>query len=202
MVIFVTIKLAYFTSKKEKGVVFLKKCAKFGALFVLMLSLLLVPAALAANEIRVTIDGAFIQFDVPPQAINNRTMVPLRAIFESLGASVEWDGNTQTVYAYKDDITVISTLGQRTMYVNGEAREMDVAPIAINGRILVPARFVAEAFDCTVTWSGADKIVVIETNFSSADNDLEEPNSTETESDDDSQNYDGLPDEIIREQEE
>ena len=119
----------------------------------------------AYNEIKIAIDGDYIDFDVAPQIINNRTMVPLRAIFESLGADVEWDNDTQTVIAVKDDITVTTTIGSTIMYVNNTKKIIDTAPIIISGRTLIPVRFIAEAFDCEVEWDGDNNIVDITSSY-------------------------------------
>ena len=65
-----------------------------------LLSVTLVSAS--GSDISVVLDGRKIEFDVQPQIINDRTMVPMRAIFEKLGALVEWNQDTQTVTASKD----------------------------------------------------------------------------------------------------
>ncbi len=67
---------------------------------ILVFAMLLLPA-MASREIRVMVDGKYIDFDVPPQVINSRTMVPVRAIFEELGADVEWYGATRVVEIIK-----------------------------------------------------------------------------------------------------
>lgn len=117
----------------------------------------------SSNAIKVYIDNKIVSFDVQPQLIGGRTMVPLRAIFEGLGATVEWDNNTQTVTAYNEVKIVKATIGSNTMTVNGANKTMDVAPMIVDGRTLVPARFVAEAFDCDVEWDGNTKTVSITT---------------------------------------
>lgn len=131
----------------------------------LILSFMLSPMALASDGIKVLVNGEFVQFDVQPQVIDDRTMVPLRAIFEKLGAQVDWDSHTQTLTATRDDIVVVSTIGDKIMYINGGARTMDVAPAVINGRTLVPVRFVAEAFDCYVEWDGGSRTAYIESSY-------------------------------------
>lgn len=136
-----------------------------GRIFALLLALVLlfsvqVPA-FSANDITVYVDNIRLEFDVQPQMISGRTMVPLRAIFEALGATVEWDGATQTVTAYNDQYFVIARIGDTSMTVNNTLKTMDIAPLILNGRTLVPARFVAEAFDCTVQWIGETRSVYI-----------------------------------------
>lgn len=119
----------------------------------------------ADNDITVKLDGKTLEFDVQPQLIGGRTMVPLRVIFESLGAVVEWDNDTSTVIAYNEFYFVKATIGNNTMIVNGKEKQMDVPPMTVNDRTLVPARFVAEAFNCNVEWDGNTKTVYITSGY-------------------------------------
>ena len=119
-------------------------------------------AALAADDdIKVTLDGQAIAFDVQPQIIDERTMVPLRAIFEALGASVDWDQETQTVTAAKGDTKIALTIGKNVIYVNDKPIELDVAPLIIDERTLVPVRAIAESFGLDVDWDGENATVII-----------------------------------------
>ena len=81
---------------------------------------------LAGNclAIDLVIDGEKLELDVPPQLVEQRTLVPLRAIFEKLGATVEWDQATQTATATKGTDVVQITIDSTTAYVNGEAKEL------------------------------------------------------------------------------
>lgn len=105
--------------------------------------------------IDVYLDGAKIDFDVEPTVINNRTMVPLRAIFEKLGAEVSWHQETQSVTAFRDGKHVSLTLGKPSICVDDSKFALDVSPVAIDGRTLVPLRAVSEAFDVRVEWDQA-----------------------------------------------
>lgn len=118
----------------------------------------------ASNPVSVTIDGTPIYFDVQPTIIDGRTMVPLRAIFEALGATVEWDGDTQTVTSVKKDTTIQLTIGDANLYVNGEAKALDVPAQIMDSRTLVPVRAISEAFGCQVDWNAANRIVSIVVN--------------------------------------
>lgn len=111
--------------------------------------------------ITVTVDGEAVVFDAQPEMVNERTMVPMRAIFEKLGAKVSWDQPTQTVTAVTADKTVIATVGEMSMFVNGEEKVMDVAPYIKEERTYVPARFVSEALDCKVDWDQENYTVII-----------------------------------------
>ncbi len=116
------------------------------------------------KEITVTINGSPVSFDQPPMIQNDRTLVPLRAIFEALGGTVGWDDATQTVTSTKGDITVRLTIGSNLLFVNGSAVTLDVPAQLVNGRTLVPARAVAEAFRCRVDWDDENQVVLITTN--------------------------------------
>ncbi len=128
---------------------------------VLMLSMLPGIGAAAQQDVKVVLFGQMLQFDVPPQLINGRTMVPLRVIFESIGATVGWDDATQTVTSTKDATTVSLTIGVPSITVNGNAIALDTAPCVIDGRTLVPARAVSEAFGLKVDWDDISWTVFI-----------------------------------------
>lgn len=120
-------------------------------------------SANAANgNISVMLDGKTLEFEQPPVIVEERTLVPLRAIFESLGADVEWDDETKTVTSVKDDVTVKMTIGDSAFEKNGEKLELDVpAQIVGDGYTMVPARAVAESFGVDVKWEDDTKTVVL-----------------------------------------
>ena len=115
------------------------------------------------EEITVLIDGEKVYFDQPPIIIDDRTLVPLRAIFEALGAQVDWDGNTQTITSKKGETKIVMTIGKPQMYKNEEIVALDVAPQLISDRTVVPVRAIAEAFGCDVEWNGETSTVIITT---------------------------------------
>lgn len=113
------------------------------------------------DNIKVLLNNNEIAFDVPPQIISNRTMVPMRAIFEAMGATVSWDDSTKTVRADKENSEIMMTAGQNIMFVNLSPVSLDAPPQIIDGRTLVPVRAIAESFDCDVKWDGESKTVII-----------------------------------------
>lgn len=115
------------------------------------------------SPVKVEIDEQEVAFDVPPFIEQDRTFVPVRAIFESLGATIQWDGTTKTVTAVKDDTTVVLVIGKKEITVNGTVKTLDVAPQIVHDRTLVPARAVSEAFGYQVGWDGTTKIVSVST---------------------------------------
>ena len=148
----------------QKGGMMMKFLRKICSLcLVLLLLLTMATSVLASDGVTVKIDGEIISFDVPPQIINDRTMVPLRAIFEALGATVVWDGNTQTVTSVKDDTTIRLTINAQVMYVNGEEVLLDSPACLVNDRTLVPIRAVSEAFQNKVNWIAEERTVEIRT---------------------------------------
>lgn len=117
------------------------------------LSVLISVAAFANDAIFVTIDGNYVWFDTEPQIISGRTMVPIRGIFEYMGATVEWEETTKTAICTKGETTVKMTVNSADMYVNDQVRKMDVVPCIVGSHILAPARFVAEAFGGEAFWN-------------------------------------------------
>ena len=120
---------------------------------------------LAGNclAIDLVVDGEKLALDVPPQVVEQRTLVPLRAIFEKLGATVEWDQTTQTATATKGTDVGQITIDSTTAYVNGQAQTLDVPAMAVDGRTLVPVRFVSEALQADVQWIQETQTVQITT---------------------------------------
>lgn len=117
-----------------------------------------------SREVTVVIDDVLFTFqDQKPIIENDRTLVPLRAIFEALDATVGWDGETYTVTATKNDTTMALTIGETVYQVNEEAREMDVPAQIKNDRTLVPLRVVSETLGCEVLWDAETYEVAVNT---------------------------------------
>lgn len=130
----------------------------------MLISLLAVPAYGAElTAPTVYLDGKCIDslFDVKPVIDNGRTLVPLRAIFEAMGATVTWDAETRTASAVKGDTKVILPIGSTEPTINGVVKKLDVPAKIVNDRTLAPLRFVGEAFGGTVDWDGATRTITI-----------------------------------------
>ncbi|WP_054694983.1 N-acetylmuramoyl-L-alanine amidase [Syntrophomonas palmitatica] len=102
-----------------------------------------------------------MSFDVPPVIEKDRTLVPLRAIFEAMGSAVGWDGANQTVYAHRAGTTIVLTIGSASPTVNGEVKKLDVPAKIIKDRTMVPLRFIAEAFGGKVDWEASSRTISI-----------------------------------------
>lgn len=131
---------------------------------VALVALLAVASAGGATEpITVIVDGAALPLDVPPVQIAGRVLVPLRGIFERLGAQVVFDPVAQTVTATRDALTVILRLGSREARINQRIVLLDIPPLALRGRTMVPLRFVSEALGARVDWDERTRTVMIYT---------------------------------------
>ncbi|WP_216855202.1 stalk domain-containing protein [Paenibacillus alba] len=116
-----------------------------------------------SSQVSVEINGKEQQFEQAPVIRNGSTLTPLRAIFEAMGAKVEYEAATKTVTAHKGSTTVRLTIGQKTVYVNGKPSELEEPAQLVNGYTLAPARFVGETFGGQVAWDGSSRTVTIAT---------------------------------------
>lgn len=114
-----------------------------------------------ATDIKVYVNGKLQSFDVNPVIENGRTLVPMSAIFKTMGASVSWNQSTQTVTASKSGSTVSLTIGAATALIDGQTRKLDVPAKIVNGRTLVPLGFVGSAYGGRVAWDPDQRQVEI-----------------------------------------
>jgi hypothetical protein len=117
--------------------------------------------ALAERPIRILMGDEYLQPPVAPVIIDGRTMVPLRTVFEGIGAIVEWDNDTQTVTANKGKNIVKLQINSKKMSVNGAVKEIDVPAQLINDRTMVPIRACSEAFGLDVEWDEHARLITI-----------------------------------------
>ncbi len=112
------------------------------------------------------VNGAETEIDpgrgTVPVMQNDRTLVPVRAVIEAMGGSVNWDGETQTtLLEYNGDIIAL-TVGSTTAFFNETANTLDVAPVVMNDRTMLPIRFIAESFQFEVGWEQETQTVTIQ----------------------------------------
>ena len=127
----------------------------------------------SANQIVLTIGkkeatvfGKTVENDVAPKIVNDRTMLPVRFVAESLGATVSWDGDNRLVTIKGknekgEDVTILITIGSDTAVINGENIELDSPAFLENDRTYTPVRLVAERLGADVEWVGAEQKVII-----------------------------------------
>lgn len=117
----------------------------------------------AADKIKVFINRAEVNMNIDPVVINGRTLIPIRSIFEALGAEVNWDSNTRRVTATRNGIKIELTIGANTAYKNGQIIATEVPAQIIDSRTYVPLRFITEALDFNVYWNAKIHAVYIST---------------------------------------
>ncbi|MDR0490176.1 MAG: copper amine oxidase N-terminal domain-containing protein [Oscillospiraceae bacterium] len=125
--------------------------------------------ALAEEQVRVIVNGVEVEFDQAPIIVDGRTLVPIRAVTEQIGAEVRWNGATQTVTVLYRDTGVALQIGNSYMTArnldtgNERLVLLDVPPQLYSARTLLPIRAVMEEFGCKVDWDNASKTVIIAT---------------------------------------
>jgi len=128
----------------------------------LLAALMFCVPAFAHPPITVYVDGEKLNFDQPPIIKEDRTLVPMRKIFEALDASVFWDEPSQSVMAVRGTDVFLLYIGKAELYKNGEVvYTMSVPAQIVNDRTLVPLRAVSESLGCEVAWDGIDYVIDI-----------------------------------------
>lgn len=118
------------------------------------------------EDIQVLLNNEALKFEASPVLINGSVMVPMRQIFEYLGAQVDWKAETQTVVGYRryknsSNIFIKLRIGEDYAYNNGRKIKLLAPPTIVDGRTMVPVRFVAESFGLHVDWNPMEKVVTM-----------------------------------------
>ena len=123
-----------------------------------------VPMAAADTAVSVQLNGETINFSgQQPVIVDNRTLIPLRGVFEKMGYAISWEPNTKTATLTADGTTVSVSANSATFIVNGEVKSLDVPAQIMNGSMMLPLRAIGESAGANVTWNGAAKVVEIDT---------------------------------------
>ncbi len=113
---------------------------------------------------QMTVGGKTLSIDddgTTPVIVNDRTLVPVRAIIEALGGEAQWDNETRTAILRYNGDEIRLTIDSTEAFLNGESQTLDVAPVIINERTMLPIRFIAESFGFAVEWNNDERIVTI-----------------------------------------
>jgi N-acetylmuramoyl-L-alanine amidase len=164
------------TKDNNQEVEFMSKKVLYA--YLISIALILTPLGAFASELYLTYDGAVhkylgniyslkvngeaIDSDMPPIIINDRSLVPVRAIFESLGAKVYWDNKERKVLVSYKGTDVELTIDSDFANVNGKKVEMEVPAKIINDRTMVPLRFVGEQLNMNVGFDNDKKEISID----------------------------------------
>ncbi|HEX9059606.1 MAG TPA: copper amine oxidase N-terminal domain-containing protein, partial [Clostridia bacterium] len=96
-----------------------------------------------------------------PEIREGRTFVPLRFIVENMDGEVQWDGQLKKITIKAKENTIVLKIGEKTIWENGVPKSIDAAPVIVNGRTIVPVRFIAESLGMKVDWLESDQIILI-----------------------------------------
>lgn len=109
----------------------------------------------------INIGSRSVTIDTAPVIIDGRTLIPVRGVSEAMGGNVDWNNDTKTVTITLGSNKVEMTIDSKTAYFNNKAQTLDVAPVVLNGRTMLPARFIAESFGFNVNWDNDTKTISI-----------------------------------------
>lgn len=129
-----------------------------------------IPMSAADNAVSVNLNGEAVTFTgQQPVIVENRTLIPLRGVFEKMGYSVEWEANTKTALLTSGDTSVSVSANSSQFIVNGQVKSLDVPAQILNGSMMLPLRAIGESAGANVTWNGATKTVEISTDTVNAE---------------------------------
>lgn len=115
-----------------------------------------------SGPVQVTVNGRSVEFNAAqPQMSNGHVLVPLRGVFEQLGAQVLWNAKTQSIQADGGGHSVRLSIGSYDASVNGQAVSLDTTPALVNGSTMVPLRFLSQALGAKVDWQPQNNLVAI-----------------------------------------
>ena len=115
-----------------------------------------------ADTVQVTVNGNPVNFpDTQPQMVNGHVFVPLRGVFEAIGATVIWDEATQSISASTDRRHVRLRIGDLDASIDGRVVSMDTAPQISGGSTMVPLRFLSQSLGASVDWQPQQNLVAI-----------------------------------------
>ncbi len=136
---------------------------RFLLLFLTMIFIFQGISAFAEKEISLYLDGKEVSCNPAPLIINDRTMIPARALFEEMGAKVSWDEKKRQVGINYEYIKIEMVIDEKIAKVNGVNVTLDSPPVIKNDRTLIPLRFVGESIGALVSWDGDKRMVLVET---------------------------------------
>lgn len=113
------------------------------------------------NIYKLYVNDELVTSDIPPIIINGRSLVPVRAIFEKLGAEVGWDSKNKKVSVSYENNEVELIINDDNALINGNKVKMEVPAKIINDRTMVPLRFVGEQLNMEVGWHAAKGEITI-----------------------------------------
>ncbi|MCK5849023.1 MAG: hypothetical protein KAH01_07510 [Caldisericia bacterium] len=120
---------------------------------------------LQINDSNILEDGQLKKIDSPPLIVNGRTVISISMVSDCFNAKISWDGKTQTIYieymSSKIKLSVGKTEASITKNGKTEIVNLSTPPTIINGRTMVPLRFIAESFGAKIDWEGKSQVITL-----------------------------------------
>lgn len=113
------------------------------------------------NIFKLEVEGEILKTQMPPIVFDGYSVVPARDVFEKLGSTVKWEDKTQTVTVSKDEMVINVSINSKTAYVNGKKKTMPISPKLINGKTMIPVRFVGDTLGYFVDFNSETDTVII-----------------------------------------
>lgn len=114
-----------------------------------------------SSTIRLILDGDSVSFDVGPQIVNNKIMVPIGPIFSKLGFNVNWDGNTKTAVVSDGIISIKFPMSSKNAMINDVPISLDMATTSINGNTMIPLSFFAQNLNYNLVWIQESNMILM-----------------------------------------
>jgi hypothetical protein len=135
---------------------------KLKTAFTTVIAVLMLGTTCFAQDINVSINGNVVNFTgQKPVIVNGRTLIPLRGVFDSMGYTIGWNGNTKTVTLTKGSDTIVVNIGESRYYLNDKAFDTDVPAEIINGSAMLPLRAIGDATGSEILWDNETKLATI-----------------------------------------
>jgi len=135
-------------------------------IFSLLICIILISGVSFSSDIKVYLDNNQLTLSGKAVMENGRVLVPMRSIFEAVGASVKWDASNNLITSTKGNTKIALQISNKNMGLNGTLVPLDVAPKIVSGRTLVPVRVISESFGYKVNWDSNKNHVYIASNNS------------------------------------
>ncbi|MEG1500786.1 MAG: copper amine oxidase N-terminal domain-containing protein [Clostridiales bacterium] len=107
------------------------------------------------------VNGQKVMMDTAPALIKGYTMLPMRFIGQNLAINIKWDNKNKIVSCSKKGKKIILPINGQKATIDGKEYALSSPPVLLSGRVLVPARLIAEGFDCHVDWNNKEKKINI-----------------------------------------
>jgi hypothetical protein len=134
---------------------------------------------LQINNPSMRVDEKVVEIDpgrgTTPVIVKGSTLCPIRAVVEALGGAISWNANDQKITLTLKNLKLELWINRKTAKVNGVIKNLSVPPMIINGRTMVPVRFVSEGLGCQVFWDSTQQIITIEYSLKVTEPGEEEP---------------------------